>query len=303
MFNKIKSGLFLLLVTALFTQACDNKNEYKTTESGLKYRFINDVEGDKINEGDFLLMNISFYDEKDSLLFSSSEQPYPMPIQYQDSMWSQGGQLFEGLKLLTNGDSIEFQVSAEDFYVKTNQAAVPENINKDSDIKFNVGVVDVLDEEGFMAWQMEEFQKEQKRAAKNAEVQLAKDETIIEDYLKENNIKAQKTESGLRYVVSKEGKGETPEAGSTVKVHYNGTLLDGTKFDSSYDRNEPLSFKIGMGQVIPGWDEGISLLKKGSKATLFVPSTLAYGERGAGNDIKPNSILVFEVELVDFAKN
>lgn len=303
MFNKIKSGLFLLMAAGLITQACNNKNDYKTTESGLKYRFISDVKGDKLNEGDFLLLNISFYDEKDSLMFASSDQPYPMPLQYQDSLWRHYGQIFEAFKMLTKGDSIEFKVSAEDFYVKTNQSVVPPTIRKDSDIRFNVGVVDVLDEEGFMSWQMEEFQKEQDRAAKKAEVQLAKDEDIIEEYLKENNIVAKKTESGLRYVVSKEGTGEQPAAGSTVKVHYNGTLLDGTKFDSSYDRKEPLSFKIGMGQVIPGWDEGISLLKKGSKATLFIPSTLAYGERGAGRDILPNSILVFEVELVDIAKN
>ncbi|MCL4152617.1 UNVERIFIED_CONTAM: hypothetical protein GTU68_011818 [Idotea baltica] len=132
--------------------------------------------------------------------------------------------------------------------------------------------------------------------------QLDKDISIIEDFLKENNIAAQSTESGLRYVLENEGSGESALPGDNVKVHYTGTLLDGTKFDSSYDRSEPLSFPLGRGQVIPGWDEGIALLKKGGKATLYIPSPLAYGPRGAGAVIKPNSVLKFEVELVDIEK-
>jgi peptidylprolyl isomerase len=106
------------------------------------------------------------------------------------------------------------------------------------------------------------------------------------------------TESGLQYVILEEGSGEMPEAGNLVTVHYTGTLEDGTKFDSSYDRGEPIEFILGRGQVIPGWDEGISLLKEGSKAKLVIPPDLGYGAQGAGNVIPPNSTLIFEVELV-----
>ncbi len=89
---------------------------------------------------------------------------------------------------------------------------------------------------------------------------------------------------------------------STVKVHYTGKLADGTKFDSSYDRNAPIEFPLGEGRVIPGWDEGIALLKVGGKATFIIPPHLAYGERGAGGVIPPNATLIFEVELIEIAK-
>lgn len=106
------------------------------------------------------------------------------------------------------------------------------------------------------------------------------------------------TASGLKYVVIKEGTGAMPKPGDLVKVHYTGTLQDGTKFDSSYDRGEPIQFVLGRGQVIPGWDEGIGLMKVGGKSKLIIPPNLAYGEKGAGGVIPPNATLNFDVELV-----
>ena len=108
------------------------------------------------------------------------------------------------------------------------------------------------------------------------------------------------TDSGLFYRVDKAGEGDQPAKGNSVKVHYKGELLDGTVFDSSFKRNQPIEFSLGVGQVIPGWDEGIALLNKGAKATLIIPSDLAYGAAGAGGVIPPNATLKFEVELVDF---
>jgi peptidyl-prolyl cis-trans isomerase A (cyclophilin A) len=107
------------------------------------------------------------------------------------------------------------------------------------------------------------------------------------------------TESGLAYFMIKEGEGEQATAGKTVSVHYTGKLVDGTKFDSSHDRNAPIDFPLGEGRVIPGWDEGIALLKVGGKATFIIPPHLAYGARGAGGVIPPNATLIFEVELMD----
>jgi FKBP-type peptidyl-prolyl cis-trans isomerase len=107
------------------------------------------------------------------------------------------------------------------------------------------------------------------------------------------------TESGLGYIMVKEGSGVKAENGKTVSVHYTGKLTDGTKFDSSLDRNQPIEFVLGQGRVIKGWDEGISYLKVGGKATFIIPSDLAYGERGAGGVIPPNATLIFDVELVD----
>jgi peptidylprolyl isomerase len=108
------------------------------------------------------------------------------------------------------------------------------------------------------------------------------------------------TASGLKYVVKKEGSGDAPDKGNTVAAHYTGRLLENNqKFDSSYDRGEPIEFKVGTGQVIPGWDEAFLSMKKGEKRIIIIPPELAYGARGAGGVIPPNSWLVFDVELVD----
>ena len=107
------------------------------------------------------------------------------------------------------------------------------------------------------------------------------------------------TESGLRYQVIQKGDGAKAEKGKTVSVHYKGQLLDGTVFDSSYKRNQPIDFPLGVGQVIPGWDEGIALLNVGDKARFVIPSDLAYGSRGAGGVIPPNATLIFDVELIN----
>ena len=106
------------------------------------------------------------------------------------------------------------------------------------------------------------------------------------------------TPSGLKYLDLVAGTGETPRKGDAVRVHYTGWLTNGTKFDSSLDRGEPLVFPIGMGHVIKGWDEGVSTMKVGGKRKLIIPPALGYGESGAGGAIPPNATLVFEVELL-----
>ncbi|NNE28073.1 MAG: FKBP-type peptidyl-prolyl cis-trans isomerase [Saprospiraceae bacterium] len=127
---------------------------------------------------------------------------------------------------------------------------------------------------------------------------LAKQEAAIMDYAKTNNLTLEKTEKGVYYMIERKGTGTThPDISSKVKVHYHGTLLDGTVFDSSVERGEPIEF--GLNQVIPGWQDGIPVLTKGAKGKLIIPSSLGYGPRPAGK-IPPHSVLVFDVELLDF---
>jgi len=138
----------------------------------------------------------------------------------------------------------------------------------------------------------------QQKQNEQAAAMLAENAKMADEFLAENRKKegVKTLPSGLQYKVIIEGKGAMPKAESTVEVHYKGTLIDGTEFDSSYKRGEPASFPVGG--VIPGWTEALQLMKEGSKWELSIPPALAYGERGAPPVIPPNAALVFEVELV-----
>lgn len=119
-----------------------------------------------------------------------------------------------------------------------------------------------------------------------------------EDLMRKLTEGFEKTASGLYYKITEKESGKMPSKGNMVSVHYTGKLLDGTVFDSSHQRNQPIEFAVGKGQVIEGWDEGLLLLPQGSKATFVIPSNLAYGSQGAGGVIPPNATLIFDVELV-----
>ena len=146
------------------------------------------------------------------------------------------------------------------------------------------------------------FKEAQVKAREIADKKNKEKKLKLEKLSKEFNAqidKAEQTESGLKYLITKPGKGEKPKSGQTVSVHYAGYLMSGEKFDSSFDRNQPIEFPVGTGRVIKGWDEGIMLLNVGTKARLIIPSELGYGSRGAGGVIPPNATLVFDVELVE----
>jgi len=145
----------------------------------------------------------------------------------------------------------------------------------------------------------QELQKKQREATEKAAMKNKKEgaEFLAKNKLHEG---VKVTPSGLQYRIIKAGNGDNPKPSDTVTVHYRGTLIDGTEFDSSYKRNEPATFSLSG--VIPGWTEALQLMKPGGKYEFFIPSNLAYGERGAGNTIGPDAVLIFSVELISINK-
>jgi FKBP-type peptidyl-prolyl cis-trans isomerase len=154
----------------------------------------------------------------------------------------------------------------------------------------------------FQKKQQRDREKQQSDAIAKAEEQFNDNKVAGEKFLEENKTKdaVKVTESGLQYIVMKEGTGEKPTISSRVKVHYHGTTIDGTVFDSSVERGAPTEF--GLTQVIKGWTEGLQLMTVGSKYKFFIPQELGYGIQQKGDKIKPFSALVFEVELLEIVK-
>ena len=142
------------------------------------------------------------------------------------------------------------------------------------------------------------FNEGKDKIAENNKAMAEKAEADAKKAIEDLKAGMQVTESGLYYKITKKTDGKAPKAGDNVQVHYAGKLTNGTEFDSSFKRNEPLEFPVGTGRVIKGWDEGILLLKEGEMATLLIPPAMGYGERGAGGVIPPNAWLIFDVELV-----
>ncbi|APY10255.1 peptidylprolyl isomerase [Seonamhaeicola sp. S2-3] len=176
------------------------------------------------------------------------------------------------------------------------------NVIDSAEVKIDQAAVQGIIRTYMQKKQQEQFEKQQAEAKQKAEEQYGDLKAAGEKLMAENISKegVQTTESGLQYIVLKEGDGEKPTPTDRVKVHYHGTLFDGTVFDSSVDRGEPATF--GVGQVIKGWTEGLQLMSVGSKYKFFIPQELAYGYQQKGQHIKPFSPLVFEVELLEIVK-
>lgn len=302
--------LKLLAVAAVamgVLQGCEP--EERTTESGLKYTVIEEGEGKLPEEGDHMVINMS-YGVGDSVWMDTKER-YPVIIQKEDSAWRTGGKIHEIFADLKVGDSITFDVTAETLFTKTWQQQVPPDLSPETLISFKLGVDSTMTSQEYGNWQQQMMDEERIKQEEMMAEQLEKDVSLIEQYLQENNIEAQKTESGLHYVIHEQGSGPEANPSDTVSVNYTGYLLNGDIFDSSDEsvarENDifmegrpygPIDFVLGRDRIIRGWHEGIDLLNKGGKATLYVPSNLAYGPNASGK-IPANAVLAFDVELVD----
>lgn len=292
--------LIVLGTAAIASLASCNKSDfegYTKAENGLHYQFFtHDENGVKPQVGDGVSFKYVFtLHPKDSVLVNSSQvsQDGTGITKFILPKSSFAGSIEDAMMMMAVNDSASFMVSADSFFLKTNQAtALPPYVKPGDFIKVNIKMVEIKTKA-----EIEKNQKEQEdRMAKMAE----EEKPILEKYIADNHITVTPTASGLYYIETKKGKGANAKPGDLVTVQYKGMLLDGKEFDSSYGRPEPFKFILGQGQVIPGWDEAIQMMAKGGTAKLVLPSSIAYGARGAGGVIPPFSPLVFEVELVNF---
>jgi FKBP-type peptidyl-prolyl cis-trans isomerase FkpA len=276
----MKKFALLLAAGSFILAACNNK-DFKKTESGIEYRFLkDDKESINASAGDVLLSNLRMsIESNDSLLmetFSTNSLQY---LPYEEPSLKQ---IFS---LLSKGDSVEFFINADTLFQKTFGMPTPPWIASGERIRFIMAVSDILNQE-----QLETKNKEQ------LESMRMEDEQSLKAYLeKQPNVKT--TESGLMYIVVKEGKGKAPKRGDQVSMLYTGYFTNEDVFDENQSKDEPFKFSVGLGQVIPGWDEGVLLMKEGAQYKFIIPWNLAYGESGSG-PIMPFSSLVFDVELL-----
>lgn len=285
-------GLMLTALVLLTALACNKTPEFIQLESGLKYRKLSEGSDKRAGEGD--IMNVVMtHTLGDSVLYDSGTDPG----YFLDPANSLPPNLSEIFQLCGPGDSVQIEMAFTEYAGLTGYPVMPEDSTKV--IMWNIKVNDVDTEAAFI----EKFQAKQRET----------DRGIIEDYLVNNNLEATTTDEGIAVVTLEAGNGEFPQKGDKVKVDYSVRLLDGTLIDTSdedlarendmyYEQREyaPYEFTIGNREVIEGWDLGIPKVDKGGKAKLLIPSQYAYGARNDGGPIPPNSVLVFDIEVVDF---
>jgi FKBP-type peptidyl-prolyl cis-trans isomerase len=295
-------NVFLLASVMVAGIGCNSSSsqDKQETDSGIQYQFIRHGSGEQPADGGYWTMNVKYTDEKGETIFSSADNGGPMPLNYSTTNFRKNASIEECMTLIGAGDSAVFYINADSLYKNSAARPTPPEL-AGTTIRLDIGIDQVFTTEEFIAYQEELKTK-----------QLAKEGETIKAYLAEKGITAETTEEGLYYTITQTGNGIKPKIGQKVRVNYTGSLLDGTVFDTSIEEEakkanvytsgrqyQPFEFSLGTGGVIQGWDIGIAELSEGSKATLVVPSVLGYGERGAGPTIKPNSILVFTVELVE----
>ena len=285
----------ILLVASGF--AANAQGDLQHTPQGAQYTIFTHNTGDKIKIDDVVTLQIIQKTDKDSLLSSTYTLGRPVQVKIQPTQ--NVTDMMDIFPLLTTGDSLLVKIPADSVF-KGHEDSRPPFFPAGSFFNFYIKVVKVQSLNEAIAERTAELEK-----IKAAEI------TDANKYIATNKLVVKTTASGLRYVITKASLKPKPLPGDTVLVNYTGKLLNGQVFDSSIaavaeqaglqqpDRNyAPISFVVGSGQVIKGWDEGLLLLNAGAKAKFIIPSSLAYGEQGSGDTIPPYSSLIFDVELV-----
>lgn len=276
---------------ALALAACnpsDNSAGYQTSSKGLKYNIISGNSASKAKVGDYIAYSSTLRTANGELIFAATNKDQPLIANVVEP--SHDGDPAEILTILGQGDSVSLLIPEKEFF--KNVAQLPEKVKPGDMVKLDLKIHHV--------YSPEQYQNEVLPTIKAAP--HLKEEQFIKEYINARNWSAQPTGSGLYVIVDNAGKGNKAANGNKVKVNYSGFLLDGTPFDSNvnpqFNHVQPFEFTLGQGQVIKGWDEGLTYFAKGGKGKLLIPARLGYGEQGSGK-IPPNSTLMFEIEVLD----
>ena len=281
--KNLKISLLLIFGFLLSAESFSQTSyEYKTSPTGLRYKvFKNSTNDAKPVAGDWVSVDMRYttkVKQKDSVLFDTKIQLKGTPARFQLTASEFKGDLYEGIMMLSPGDSGVFLVSADSLFMKTfRMAKRPDGIDSNSTVSFYVHLLTA-----------------------DSPVKMQKDEEIsLQKYLKDNNVTVSPTASGVYLIESQKGEGIKIDTGCQVKFQFKVALIDGKQLFSSYERPEPIKFRFGKKVDTRGMEEAIGLLKKGSKAKIIVPSKMAFGETGRGSIVPPYSTLVYEVEILD----
>ncbi len=272
---------FILLCLTIGMISCKKDGTSKVSKNGYSYTLYSSGKGDLIKTNDLVYFDLLIKHKDSTLQDSKLTGQQPEFLMPPDSLVNSPNPVVDALKLMRSGDSIVIRERIDT--VKN----LPPNMASWKEITYVIKVKEVVGEEQ---------KKKIKDLEPAVETQVMKG---VADY-KVNGIKDLKTTAtGLKYAIISEGNGPLPQKGESVKVYYYGaTVADGKKFDSSFGRGAPFTLSLGTGAVIQGWEEALLLLKKGTKALVFIPGKLAYGESGIPNMIPPNAELAFYIEVL-----
>ena len=277
--------MIAFVAIAMLGTACSKYPGFKKDKTGLYYKFyVTNKKEVKPENGDIVELTYTLR-TADTVLLDNTPI-YEMII---ESLFA--GDVYDALRMMHLGDSATFIMNGDTFFHYFWGQPFP---YEKKELYFDIKLNNITPKEEY------EAQKAAQTQQYEAMIEELRDneEGLINDYLENNKIKVKPTENGLYLIKNVAGKGKAIKNGSKVKVHYTGKLLDGTVFDSSVERGEPIELTVGSGQVIPGWEEALLLMKGGDKTTVLIPSKMAYGSRGAGYVIQPYTPLLFEMEVV-----
>jgi FKBP-type peptidyl-prolyl cis-trans isomerase FkpA len=298
---KLKNAIATVTIISTVFMACHKPEHpgYTKTATGIfvkEFTKGKDTIHPKI--GDRVTLQIVCKSEKDCTLIDTRKGNGHLPLILRKSVYT--GDIFEAIAHMSAGDSTGFILGAKDYFAKLEHKTAPAFIDSNSVLFFSIKMdkiegKEMVDAEQKLRDEQRKVQmEEQKRLGEKAKEE---EPAMRKKYLADNKVHAKPTKSGLFYIETLKGSGPAILSGQTVSVKYTGKYLDGQIFDTSEKTGKPIEFHVGKQEVIPGWDEGIMLMKKGGKASLIIPSDLAYGD--GGGRVRPFATLLFDVEIVD----